>query len=215
MSRAATIPAHIEAQQTTWTSTQAYVLAVFCLVLGVSLGYLFRGSASPAADVVSAQESTPHGVSQQQVTPEQQKAMLDKAAAPLLATLSENPNDFDSLAKLGNIYFDGQQFPDAIKYYERALKIQPDNPDVRTDMGTAYWYSGDADKALKEFEASLKLRPGHAGTLFNMGVVRWQGKGDPAGAVKAWEELLAKNPNYPDRQQVQDFIAKARQHAKK
>ena len=33
----------------TWTSAQAYILAVFCLVLGVALGYLFRGSASPAA----------------------------------------------------------------------------------------------------------------------------------------------------------------------
>ena len=29
---------------------QAYLLAVFCLVLGVALGYLFRGSASPAAE---------------------------------------------------------------------------------------------------------------------------------------------------------------------
>ena len=32
-----------------WTDTQAYMLAVFCLVLGVALGYLFRGSASPVA----------------------------------------------------------------------------------------------------------------------------------------------------------------------
>ena len=32
-----------------WTDTQAYILAVFCLVLGVALGYLFRGSASPVA----------------------------------------------------------------------------------------------------------------------------------------------------------------------
>ena len=31
------------------TGTQAYLLAAFCLVLGVALGYLFRGSASPAA----------------------------------------------------------------------------------------------------------------------------------------------------------------------
>src|SRR5581483_11660389 len=143
------------------------------LILGVALGYLFRGSASPSSDATSAQESSPHGVPQQQLTPAQQKAMLDKAAAPLLDNVNKNPNDFDSYAKLGNLYFDGQQFPDSIKYYERALKIQPNNADIRTDMGTAYWYTGDADRALKEFQASLKLRPGHAGTLFNLGVVRW------------------------------------------
>ena len=212
MSRAASIP-HIERQQTTWSSTQAYVLAVFCLVLGVALGYLFRGSASPSSEATSAQDSSPHGVPQQQLTPAQQKAMLDKAAAPLLDNVNKNPNDFDNYAKLGNLYFDGQQFTDAIKYYERALKIRPDNADLITDMGTAYWYTGDADRALKEFQKSLKLRPGHAGTLFNLGVVRWQGKMDPAAAVKAWEELLAKNPTYPQRQQVEDFIAKAKQHA--
>jgi cytochrome c-type biogenesis protein CcmH/NrfG len=215
MSRAASIP-HIERQQTTWTSTQAYVLAVFCLVLGVALGYLFRGSASPSPsiDSTSAQDN-PHGVPQQQLTPAQQKAMLDKAAAPLLDAVNKNPADLESLSKLGNLYFDGQQFPEAIKYYERALKVRPENADVITDLGTAYWYTGDADRALKEFQKSLKLRPGHAGTLFNLGVVRWQGKMDPAGAVKAWEELLVKNPTYPQRQQVEEFIAKAKQHSAK
>src|SRR5205814_4283195 len=141
----------------------------------------------------SAPESCPRRRQQQQLIPAQQKAMLDKAAAPLLDSVNKNPNDFDSYAKLGNLYFDGQQFPDSIKHYERALKIRPDNADLITDMGTAYWYTGDADRALKEFLNSLKLRPGHAGTLFNLGVVRWQGKMDPAGAVKAWEELLATN----------------------
>ena len=36
------------------TDIQMYVLAAFCLVLGVALGYLFRGSASPAAETVQA-----------------------------------------------------------------------------------------------------------------------------------------------------------------
>jgi len=47
-----------------------------------------------------------------------------------------------------------------------------------------------------------------------LGVVRWQGKGDPKGAVQAWEELLEKHPNYPQKQQLQEYIAKAKQHAK-
>jgi hypothetical protein len=52
------------------------------------------------------------------------------------------------------------------------------------------------------------------GTLFNLGIVRWQGKSDPKGAVQAWEELLQKNPNYPQKQQLQEYIGKAKQHAK-
>jgi cytochrome c-type biogenesis protein CcmH/NrfG len=201
-----------------WTSTQAYVLAAFCLIIGVALGYLFRGSASPVAAAApvspSAQNSTSQNQSQPpQITPEQQKAMVEKAVAPLLASLSQNPDNFDSIVKVANLYYDGQQYPDAVTYYERALKIQPKNADVLTDFGTSLWYSGDADRAITEFQSALKYQPGSASALFNLGIVRWQGKKDPKGAVQAWEELLRKNPNFPEKQKLQEFIARAKQHA--
>ena len=195
----------------TWTNTQAYVLAVFCLLLGVALGYLFRGSASPATRSATT-TAPPASGSQLQPDPNAQAA-LAQAAAPLLDAVNKNPNDYDSLVKLGNVFYDGQQYPSAIQYYERALAIHPENPDVRTDMGTAYWYTGNADKAIAAMETSLKYRPGHPQTLFNLGWIRWQGKADPKGAVEAWEKLLKTNPDYPQRQQVEQYIAKAKEHA--
>lgn len=197
-----------------WTGTQAYMLAAFCLVLGVALGYLFRGSASPAvsAAVSAAGQQQSSGTQKQQPSAKTQAA-LAQAAAPLLDAVNKDPNDFDSLVKLGNLFYDGQQFPSAIQYYERALAIHPDNPDVRTDMGTAYWYTGNAEKALAAMEASLKYRPGHPQTLFNLGWVRWQGKADPKGAIEAWQQLLKANPDYPQKQQVEQYIAKAKEHA--
>lgn len=199
-----------------WTSTQAYLLAAICLVLGVGLGYLFRGSASPAT-AVSASSAVGSGAAQsqpnpQQIAPEQQKAMVDQAVSPLLGTLKENPGDFETIVKAANLYYDGQQYPDAIKFYQRALQIQPRNVDVITDLGTSFWYTGDADKAIAEFQTALKYEPGRASTLFNLGIVRWQGKMDPKGAVEAWQELLRKNPNYPDRQRLEDLIERAKQH---
>ncbi|HET9409926.1 MAG TPA: tetratricopeptide repeat protein [Candidatus Sulfotelmatobacter sp.] len=198
---------------TAWTSTQAYVLAAFCLLLGVALGYLFRGSASPAvaaaAPAVQQNSASPHA----QPTAAEKQAMLNQAAAPLLESVKQNPRDFDSLVKLGNLYYDGQIFPSAIEYYEKALAIHPENPDVRTDMGTAYFYNGNADRALTELQTSLKYRPGHPQTLFNLGWVRWQGKGDPKGAAEDWQQLLKDNPNYPQRQKVEEYIAKAKEHA--
>jgi cytochrome c-type biogenesis protein CcmH/NrfG len=197
-----------------WTGTQAYVLAAFCLLLGVALGYLFRGSApagtAKAAAAATTQQTT--GARQPQPDPNAQAA-LAQATAPLLEAVNKDPNDYDSLVKLGNLFYDGQQFPSAIQYYERALAIHPDNPDVRTDMGTAYWYTGNAEKALAAMEISLKYRPGHPQTLFNLGWVRWQGKQDPKGAIEAWQQLLKANPDYPQRQQVEQYIAKAKEHA--
>ncbi|HEV2114850.1 MAG TPA: tetratricopeptide repeat protein [Terriglobales bacterium] len=213
--------------QTTWTATQAYVLAIFCLGFGLVLGYLFRGSApvtSTATAATTPEPAAPEGMpgipaslsapGSGQLTPEQTSEMVQKAAQPLLSSLKQNPRDFETLVKLGNLYYDSKLYPDAIKYYEQAVKVRPENSDVRTDLGTSYWYTGNADRAIAEFNRALKDNPTHPGTLFNMGVVKWQGKMDPAGAVQSWERLLETNPNYPQKQQVLDLIAKARQHAK-
>jgi cytochrome c-type biogenesis protein CcmH/NrfG len=201
------------ARAAAWTGQQAYVLAAFCLLLGVVLGYLFRGSASQTEMKASAATTAPP----QEVRPPQPdpnaQAALAQATAPLLDAVKQDPDDYDSLVKLANLFYDGQQFPSAIQYYERALKIHPENPDVRTDMGTAYWYTGDADKALAAMAISLKFRPGHPQTLFNQGWIRWQGKADPKGAIEAWEQLLKANPDYPQKQQVEQYIAKAKEHA--
>ena len=193
------------------TGMQAYLLAAFCLVLGVALGYLFRGSASPAAQpAVAAAVQQDNGSAKPGA---EALAAVAQAAAPYLEAVKQNPNDYDSLVKLGNVFYDGQQFPEAVGYYERALVIHPENADVRTDMGTAYWYAGNADKAVAAMEISLKYRPGHPQTLFNLGWVRWQGKGDPKGAIEAWQQLLKANPDYPQKQQVEQYIAKAKEHA--
>jgi cytochrome c-type biogenesis protein CcmH/NrfG len=198
--------------QVGWTSVQAYLLAAVCLLLGVALGYLFHGSASP-----TAQAATPAATQQDSVLQKGQQAdaqaALAQAASPLLDAVNKNPNDYDSLVKLGNVYYDAQQYPNAITYYERALAIHPENPDVRTDMGTAYWYAGNADKAISEMETSLKYQAGHPQSLFNLGWVRWQGKNDAKGAVEAWEKLLKANPSYPQKEQVEQYIAKAKEHA--
>ena len=151
---------------------------------------------------------------QAQLSPEQQKAVVDQAVAPLLATLKTNPDDLNTIVQVANLYYDGQQYPEAVKYYQLAVKSQPTNADLLTDLGTSIWYMGDADGAIAEFQAALKCKPDHPGTLFNLGIVRWQGKLDPKGAVQTWEELLRRNPNYPQRQEVQEYIDRAKQHAK-
>ncbi len=217
---------------TVFTSVQAYTLAVITLAIGIAVGYFARGSApsTPAnlpENAQTAMSTPPAGMGGGAApanmgpgqlpgsAPQQQAAspeMLAKAAEPLVAQLKSNPNNAEVLAQVGNIYYDGQSFPQAIDYYEKALKVQPNNADVRTDLGTAYWYTGDADKALANFDKSLAIRPNHPGTLFNMGIVEWQGKRDPKAAIVTWEKLLQTNPDYPQKDQVQMLIERAKMH---
>ncbi len=208
----------------TWTSGQAYALALICLAVGLVLGYLFRGSSSPAPTAASAPTGAQMPASGQMPGPAALPGSMagaprlspqeaEQQAQPLLASLNSNPNDVQLLTQVGNIYYDSNQFPKAVEYYGRALKVHPEDVNVRTDMGTAYWYMGDADRALAEFEKSLSYQPTYPQTLFNMGMVKWQGKKDPKGAVEAWEKLLKNNPNYPERDKVETMIAQAKQHA--
>lgn len=191
----------------------SYILAVFCMLFGFVLGYLFRGSASPAASDVASTASpatTSIGGGATSTSFSSQSEALGHAASAMLDSLKTNPNDFETLVKLGNLYYDNQQYQNATQYYERALKIHPENVDVRTDMGTCYWNLGAADKALAEFNRALTYRADYAQTLFNIGIVKFQGKNDPKGAIEAWERLLKTHPDYPNKQQVLDLIARAR-----
>jgi cytochrome c-type biogenesis protein CcmH/NrfG len=202
---------------TTWTAVQAYTLAVVCLLLGMAGGWLIRGSQSPAAPVEAASASAPApgpgtGAMNAQPTPEQLKQMADTQAAPLIEKLKSDPNNPELLASVGNFYYDAQQFPTAVDYYGRALKVKPSDASVRTDMATAYWYMGNADTAIEEFNKALKYEPNKPNALFNLGLVKWQGKMDINGAVADWEKLLATNPNYEGKDKVEQMIAEAKKH---
>jgi cytochrome c-type biogenesis protein CcmH/NrfG len=201
---------------TTWTAVQAYTLAVVCLLLGMAGGWLIRGSQSPAAPVEAASASVPAaamgGATASQPTPEQMKQMADTQAAPLIEKLKSDPNSPELLASVGNFYYDAQQFPTAVDYYGRALKVKPSDASVRTDMATAYWYMGNADTAIDEFNKALKYEPNKPNALFNLGLVKWQGKMDINGAVADWEKLLSTNPNYEGKDKVEQMIAEAKKH---
>lgn len=190
-----------------WTSTQSYLLATITLILGLAVGYLVRGSESPSAGLtgsVSAATGTVSSAASNQPKPTPE--LMAKMVEPFLNELKARPNDSELLIKIGNTYYDNQDYPKAIEYYQKSLAIKPDNADVRTDMGTAIWYTGDADHALKEYERSLSYRPNHPNTLFNMGIVRWHGKKDAKGALDAWNQLLSSNPDYPDRGRLLQLI---------
>jgi tetratricopeptide (TPR) repeat protein len=199
---------------TDWTSFQAYALSVLCLVIGLAGGWFIRGSKASArpAEVVPAASSQESGVPGQP-TPEQLRHMADKQASPLLDALQQDSANAELLAKIGNVYYDAQQYPVAIEYYQRALKVQPTDASVRTDMATAYWYTGGADTAISEFNRALADEPNKPNALFNLGVVQWQGKMDIKGALATWQRLLDTNPNYEGKSKVVELMAQVKKHS--
>jgi cytochrome c-type biogenesis protein CcmH/NrfG len=197
-----------------WRTIQVYSMASACLVIGIALGYLFRGSGSvrvPTAPSTTAATSAPAAAMPQMPSLDDMKRMADKKAEPLLARLKTDPRNSTLLNQIGTLYKATHQFKEAADYYQKALDADPKNVPARIDLASCLFYQGDTDGALSQLQQSLRYDPKDANALFNLGMIRLQGKNDPDGAVTAWQKLLKSNPTLPQEKKaaVEKLIAQA------
>jgi cytochrome c-type biogenesis protein CcmH/NrfG len=61
---------------------------------------------------------------------------------------------------------------------------------------------------------ALQVDPKYPNALYDLGMLKWKDQGDVKGAVEYWQRLLKTNPNYPGRAEVEQMIARAKEHAK-
>jgi cytochrome c-type biogenesis protein CcmH/NrfG len=204
-----------DSERSNWSPTEVYAMAAICLLLGVGLGYLFRGSQtrSPAASATNqVPPSMPAGMPQQMPSLDQMKHMADKQAEPLLAQIKTDPKNADLLKQVAKIYESTHQFQQAADYYGKAIEVNPKDIQARTERASCLYYSGDADGAIAQLQQALQVDPNDANSLFNLGMIRWKGKNDATGAKQAWNQLLKSNPKLPSdkRAQVEKLIAEAK-----
>lgn len=171
------------------------VLAVAGVLFGVIVGWVLGSQqtrtsvpvSTPVAQTAPAGQAAQQGSSAIPVDPERAKALESVA--------QQNPKDAQPRVQLGNMYFDAEQYPQAISWYEQAFALERKDPNLSTDLGVAYYYTNQPDRAITQFEHSLSIDPKHTKTLLNMGIVRAFGKQDLEGATKAWEQVVAIDPN--------------------
>jgi cytochrome c-type biogenesis protein CcmH/NrfG len=169
---------------------------LFGLIIGWVLGTQQAGRtarvAAPVAQAAPAQQQPAPSPQPVPIDPERVKALEGLAAT--------NPGDPQPRVQLGNMFFDAEQYAQAISWYEQAIKINPNDPNVSTDLGVAFYYTNQPDRALAQFEHSLRVDPAHIKTLLNVGIVRAFGKQDLPGAARAWQQVVDLAPNSPEGQ---------------
>jgi len=161
-------------------------------VLGTQQAARGRPVAAPIAQSAPAEQPPAGQQGPVPIDPARVSALQDAAA--------KNPKDAQPRVQLGNVFFDGEQYPQAITWYEQALAINPNDANVSTDLGVAYYYTNQPDRALAQFDKSLAIDPRHIKTLLNVGIVRAFGKQDLAGAGKSWQQVVDLAPNSPEGQ---------------
>src|SRR5438034_9925675 len=107
--------------------TESIVFAVAGMCFGVILGWVIatqqaggRVAAGPAAQAAPAAAK---GTGTRQPPP------LDEAKVQSLTTiLKSDPKNAGATLQLANTYFDAEQYRDAIKWYEQAVQLTPNDP---------------------------------------------------------------------------------------
>src|ERR687892_136535 len=156
--------------------TESILFAIGGMVFCVILGWDIRG--------------------QQQPPP-----VIDEGRVQALETVINNdPKNAEARIQLANVYFDGERYQDAIKWYQEALKLDPKNVNASTDLGVSYYYTNQPDRALQQFDHSLSIDPRHTKTLLNQGIVRAFGKQDLDGATASWQKVVELAPDSPEGQ---------------
>ncbi|HKC64191.1 MAG TPA: tetratricopeptide repeat protein, partial [Pyrinomonadaceae bacterium] len=148
-------------------------------------------NAQSGPDMQSVQEAINQAKSDQTNFAAQMKAAdyayqvqrYDEAIQFLQRANQLQPGNYEAIVQLGNVNFDANRFEEAEKWYAAALKMKPDDVNVRTDLGLTFLLREPAnlDRAITEFRASLERDSKHLQTLQNLTVALTR-KGDAAQA---------------------------------
>lgn len=184
--------------------TVIYCTCTFLLGLVIGsfvIGPHLRPKAAPAAESAAADPPA------SQAAPPDMNAMntVREQLAKLKEQVARDPNDTAALAQLGDMYMDAAKYPEAIRYFERALAIREDS-NVRTDLGICYKQNGQLDKSLAAFQRAGAESPDQWQPLYNETIVLGEMKRfDEARAIAA--KLKKMRPDDPEVQRLDQSLA--------
>ena len=182
---------------------ETLLVAVVAVIAGFVIGLLAgQKTSTPSARVSSGAPP----VAQAPTVNKQQKI------GELKNIVAADPKNFQAWVSLGNEYFDGNQFMDAIEAYDKALEIKPDSPNVLTDQGVMFRRLGWFDRAIANFNEANEIDPSHATSVYNLGIVYRYDLQDFAKAQEAWKKFLELNPSGPGSDRVRQDLEFLRNH---
>ncbi len=132
--------------------------------------------------------------------------LVDSCAAVRVAANSNNKeHDFsisnDLRAKeqydKGNVYFDKEDYANALPYFKNAVKIDPQFAFAWDNLGVCYRKTNDYDNAIKAYEKSLEVDPKGQTALQNIAVA-YEFKKEYDKELEAYNKLASVYPDDPE-----------------
>ena len=167
------------------------MLATF---IGVSIPLLALGLYSvigPAElpEILAGQAVVP---TEAQSTHKGQLPDVGKMVAKLEQRLQEDPENAEGWQMLGRSYLYMQRYKDAVSAYEKALRLEKNDPQILTDYAEALAMVRQGDmqgKPTEYVQQALKLNPMLPKALWLAGAAKVQIQ-DYQGAIDYWQRLI-------------------------
>ena len=179
------------------------------LPIAAALLYLLLGSHDAFAPAAAHPAAAAAQSGQHDMTPEKVAAM----ASSLAARLEKEPGNAQGWVVLAHTYYAMKQFPDAVKAYERAAELMPDNADLLADYADALGATQQSllGKPLELVNRALAADPNQWKALALAGTIAFDRK-DFKQAVAYWERLQTVIPPESDMgRSIESSIAEAKE----
>ena len=102
----------------------------------------------------------------------------------------------DVTSNLGSLFMLRGNVPAAIEWYQRAVKLDPDNPQAHYNLGTAFTRNDDPGSAIARFRAAIAVNPGDYLSLCARGQLYFE-QGDPTIGFEDVASAIALRPDDP------------------
>ena len=107
--------------------------------------------------------------------------------------------------KTGIAYHQMLDLDDARKYYERAIKINPQYAEAINNLGTIFYAKKSYRRAIQQYKKALRITPNSASILSNLGTAYFARKNYDE-ASKSYQEALAADPEVFERRNTQGTL---------
>lgn len=120
----------------------------------------------------------------------------------LLNQLHNDPHNGKISNTIGFYYYEMKNYPEAIKYYKKAIELTPDYPLSYNNLGVIYLQTEEYEQAKEYFRKAIALDPVYIKAVCNLGITYFKMKNYSEAkrlykiALKIDAEYVNKRKNY-------------------
>ena len=128
--------------------------------------------------------------------------------------LAVTENNYLAYNNLGVALDKQDQTDEAIRQYQEAIRLKPDDAEAHYNLGVAFGRKGQTDEAILQFRETVHLAPDDANAHYNLGIALGR-KGQTDEAILQFQEVIRLKPDDADaRDNLRNALLKRGQTGK-